>query len=188
MTTYNSNLVKKKGRMRGTESGQRFEVMGRVFIPTGTVLAIGDLLLGVPVGENQRVKEVTLMVVGDLNSAAGSVGSFQILGRDGNAAVVYRKGPFGADSSYTFTSPATNATAYHAAETLVGYIRTEITGSTAKLAGPVNIGVRITTGATTAADTEVFIGVVFDGETSTVDVPGSAAPSGSDNSYLLTES
>lgn len=187
MATYESNLVKKLTRHRGLYSGQKYDVMGRIFIPDGTVLATNDLLLGVPVGENQRIKEVTLMVIGDLNSAAGSVGYFQILGRDGNPAKVYRAGPNGAPSDQTFTSPTTDDDAYHAAETLVGYIDTTITASTAKLAGPVNIGVKITTGATVAADTEVFIGVVFDGETSTVETVGTAAPSGDVNDYLLVK-
>lgn len=185
-TTYKSNLVKKGVLHRGELSGQPMELMGRIFIPNGTVLATNDVLLGVRVGENQRVKEVTLMVIGNLNSAQGSAGYFQVLGRDGNPMVVQRQGPRGPSSSI-FTSPATLATAYHAAEVMDGYIRTQVTAQTAKLAGPVDIGFKITTGATVAADTEVFIGVVLDGETSTTEVTGTAAPSGSVNDYLLTE-
>lgn len=184
MTVYNSNLVKKGMLHRGLYSGKPYEVMGLIKLPAGTVLTTADEFRGVPVGENQRIKEVTLMVIGDTDVAAGSVGYFQKLGRDGNPLVVERIGPFG-DSTTKFTSPATSAAAYHAAEQLDGYIRTQITGSVAKLAGPVDIGVAITTGATVGANTEFYIGVVFDGETSLNEVTGSAAPSGTDNDYLL---
>lgn len=178
-TTYESNLVAKKGRHRGLYSGKPNEVSGRIFLPAGTVLAANDLLLGVPVGENQIVKEVTVLVVGDTSTAAGSTGYFQILDSDGNPVSVKRNGPF-SESDQIFTSPATSDAAYAAAAQLDGYVRTALATPT-KLAGPVNIGVKITTGATVGADTEIFIGAVFDGETSTVTVDGG----NTDNSYLL---
>lgn len=165
MTTYNSGLVLKKMRHRGIYEGQPYEVSGRIFLPAGTVMTTADILLGVPVGENQRIKEVTVLTIGDLGGViAGSVGRFQILDSAGNPVVVQRRGPFGA-TSQNFTSPATSAAAYKAAGVLAGYIRTEVVNSAeTKLAGPVNIGVAITTGGTVTADTEVFIGCMFDGE------------------------
>lgn len=183
-TVYKSNLVKKLHRHRGIYSGQPYEVAGRIFLKAGTVLGVGDDLLGVPVGENQRVKEVTLLVIGDTSTAAGEIGYFQLLDKAGNPVKVQRRGPDAqAPASDTFTSPATSSAAYKAAGQLDGYVRQQVTGAAvAKLPGPVNIGVRITTGATVGADTEVFIGAVFDGETSTVETGGDPSV---DNSYLL---
>src|SRR5688572_4762171 len=157
MATYNSNLVAKKTRHRGIYSGKPYEVAGRIFLASGTVLAVGDILLGVPVGENQRIKEVTLMVIGDTGLAAGSTGYFQILDSAGDPVVVRRMGPFSEDE-LVFTSPATDDDAYRAAGQLDGYVRTQVTGAAVeKLAGPVNIGVIITTEGTLGEDTEIFI-------------------------------
>ena len=183
-TVYKSNLVKKLHRHRGIYSGQPYEVSGRIFLPSGTVLGVGDDLLGVPVGENQRIKEVTLLVIGDTSTAAGEIGYFQITDSDGNPVKVQRRGPdANAPAEDTYTSPTTDSDAFKAAGQLDGYVRQQVTGATVeKLAGPVNIGVRITTGATVGEDTEIFIGAVFDGETSTVETGGDSNP---DNSYLL---
>lgn len=183
MADIKSNLVKKLHRHRGIYSGKPYEVAGRIFLPAGTVLTTADVLLGVPVGENQRVKEVTVMAIGDTSTIAGSVGYFQMLDANGDPVVVYRRGPNSfAPAEDTFTSPASDPDAYAAAAQLDGYIRTEVTASIAKLPGPVNIGVAITTGGTIAADTELFIGVMFDGETSTVETGGDPF---ADNDYLL---
>ena len=171
MAEYRSNLVAKRMPHRGIYSGKPYEVAGRIFLPAGTVLAIGDVLKFVPIGENQRVKEVTTLAVGNIGAAAGSIGFHQILDSAGNPVKVERHGP----SKYvpaadTFTSPATNATAFAAAGALAGYKRTQVTGSVAKLAGPVHLSVTITTGATLAADTELFVGAMFDGETSAIEI------------------
>jgi hypothetical protein len=184
MATLTSNLVKKLHRHRGIYSGKPYEVAGRIFLPAGTVLALNDILLGVPVGENQRVKEVTILAIGDTSTVAGSIGYFQMLDKQGNPVKVQRIGPDAqAPASYTYTSPASDPDAYRAAGQLDGYMRTEVTGATVtKLPGPVNIGVQITTGGTIAADTELFIGVMFDGETSTVETGNDPFM---DQSYLL---
>ena len=171
MAEYRSNLVAKRMPHRGIYSGKPYEVAGRIFLPAGTVLAIGDVLKFVLIGENQRVKEVTTLAVGNIGAAAGSIGFHQILDSAGNPVKVERHGP----SKYvpaadTFTSPATNATAFAAAGALAGYKRTQVTGNVGKLAGPVHLSVTITTGATLAADTELFVGAMFDGETSTVEI------------------
>lgn len=165
MATYNSGLVLKKMRHRGIYAGQPYEVRGRIFLPAGTVMTTADILLGVPVGENQRILETTILTIGNLGGViAGSVGRFQILDSAGNPVVVQRRGPFGA-AAQNFTSPATSAAAYKAAGVLGGYIRTEnVNSADTKLTGPANIGVAITTGGTVTADTEVFIGVMMDGE------------------------
>jgi hypothetical protein len=181
---YKSNLVKKLHRHRGIYSGKPYEVAGRIFLPEGTVLTTADVLLGVPVGENQRVKEVTILAIGDTSTIAGSIGYFQLLDKAGNPVKVQRRGPNAyAPTEDTFTSPVSDPDAYRAAGQLDGYMRTEVTGATVtKLPGPVNIGVAITTGGTVAADTELFIGVMFDGETSTVETGNDPFM---DNSYLL---
>jgi hypothetical protein len=183
MATISSNLVKKKHRHRGIYSGKPYEVAGRVFLPAGTALAVGDILLGVPVGENQRVKEVTVLVVGDA-AGSGSVGYFQMLDGKGNPVKVQRRGPdVNAPESDTFVSPESDPDAFRAAGALTGYTRTQVTGDVGKLPGPVNVGVQITTAGTVEEDTEIFIGVVFDGETHPNEVSGGyPAP---DLSYLL---
>jgi hypothetical protein len=179
---YKSNLVKKLHRHRGIYSGKPYEVAGRVFLPNGTVLTTDDVLLGVPVGENQRVKEVYFTVIGDTSTIAGSMGYFQILDSAGNPVVVQRHGPDAqVPAGSNWPSPTSDPDAYKAAGQLDGYVRTAV-ATAGKLTGPVNIGIAITTGGTIAADTEIFIGVQFDGETSTVEVGGDVDV---DNSYLL---
>lgn len=181
MAIYTSNLVKKETRHRGLYSGKPYEVEGRIFLPSGTVLTTADDLLFVPVGENQIIKRVWLTVNGDTSTAAGSIGRFQILDEAGNPVVVERKGPDG-EADTKFTSPATDDDLYRAAGQLDGHTET-IIAVVEKLAGPVNVGIAITTGATVGADTEMFLGVEFAGETSTVETPGDAA--NADNDYLL---
>lgn len=184
MATFNSNLIKKLHRHRGIYSGKPYEVAGRLLIPEGTVLAIGDILLGVPVGENQIVKEVTVTGIGSAGTLAGSVGHFQMLDKNGDPVKVQRRGPNAyAPASDTFTSPTSDPDAYAAAAVLEGYARTQaIDANVARMPGPSNIGIVITTGETLAADFELFIGVQFDGETSTVETGGDPFM---DNSYLL---
>lgn len=180
MATYNSNLVQKKMRHRGLYSGKDYDVAGRIFLANGTVLGVGDDLLFVPVGENQSIERIDLTVFGDTSTIAGEIGRFQILDAAGQPVVVERRGPFG-ESADDYTSPATDSDLYRAAGQLDGYTETVIAAA-AKLAGPVNVGIRITTGGTIGADTEMFLGVYFKGETSEAD-----ALSGrdGDNDYLL---
>ena len=185
MAIFTSNLVKKLHRHRGIYSGKDYDVAGRIFLPAGTVLSNSpaDDLLFVPVGENQAIEKVTLLVLGDTSTIAGSIGTFQMLDSQGNPVVVRRRGP----SSYvpagnTFTSPATVANSLRTAGQLDGYTETIIAAPT-KLTGPTNVGIRITTGGTIAADTEMFLAVYFNGETSTKEVTG-GYPAG-DLSYLL---
>lgn len=168
MSLYKSNLVIKKNRHRGIYEGQDYDVAGRVFLADGTVLTTSDDLLMVPVGENQVIHKISLLVLGDTSTIAGSIGTFQILDSAGDPVVVERLGPSGPASS-KFTSPATSAASLRAAGQLDGYTET-ILATPTKLAGPTNVGIRITTGGTVAADTEVFVTVYFKGETSEVEV------------------
>lgn len=181
MTDYLSNLVKKKNRHRGIYTGTPYQVAGRIFLPSGTALTTSDDLLFVPVGENQMIKRVTLQVNGDTSTIAGSIGRFQILDANGDPVRVDRNGPNSLVASTQYTSPATSDALYRAAGQLDGYTET-IIAAVEKLAGPVNVGIRITTGGTIAADTEILLGVEFDGETSTVLLEGDPDP---DNGYLL---
>lgn len=182
MAILESNLVRRRMRHRGLYEGQDYDVAGRIFLPDDTVLTTGDDLLFVPVGENQVIHKVTLTVVGDTSTIAGSIGRFQIVDSAGNPVEVERIGPFG-EEDYNFVSPATSAALYRAAGQLDGYTET-IIATPEKLAGPVNVGIRITTGGTLAADTEMFLAVYFKGETSTREVSGWNG----DNSYLLDPS
>ena len=186
MATFESNLVKKRHRHRGIYSGKPYEVAGRILLPAGTALASGDILLAVPVGENQRVKEVTVLGVGDAGAAAGTVGYFQMEDAQGNPVVVRRRGPDRfAPADAEFISPESDPDAFAAAAALNGYRRVQVTGNVDKLAGPVNVGVEITTAGTVAEDTEIFIGVMFDGETHPQDGQGRTDYLGTGNDYLL---
>lgn len=168
MALYKSNLVTKKGRHRGLYEGTPKIVSGRLFLASGTALTTSDDLLMVPIGENLAIKEIRLLVLGDTSTIAGSIGTFQILDRNDDPVVVQRLGPLGPASSM-FTSPATSAASLRAAGQLDGYTETVI-ATPAKLAGPTNVGIRITTGGTIAADTEIFLEVEFEGETGTNEV------------------
>ena len=179
MAIINSNLMARRTRHRGIYEGQDYDVAGRIFLADDTVLTTADDLLFVPVGENQIIHKVTLTVVCDTSTIAGSIGRFQMLDKAGNPVVVQRLGPFG-DSDDDYTSPATSAALYRAAGQLDGYTET-IIATPEKLAGPVNVGIRITTGGTIAADTELFLAVYFKGETSEFAVNGD----NTDPSYLL---
>lgn len=180
MATISSNLVAKGTRHRGIYEGQDYDVAGRIFLASGTALTTADDLLFVPVGENQVIQKVSLMVLGDTSTIAGSIGYFQMLDSAGNPVIVERNGPNG-EAASKFTSPATDDDAYLAAGQLDGYTET-IIATPVKLAGPVNVGIAITTGGTIAADTEMFLAVYFKGETSTSMVTD---PFGYSNDYLL---
>ncbi len=182
--TYYSNLAKKKARHRGLYEGKPNEVSGRIFLPAGTVLGVGDKLLFAPMGENQAPKRVHLLVIGDTSTAAGEIGRDRILDKAGNPVVVQRKGPGGAAGTQ-YTSPATSTAAYRAAGQLDGYTET-VLATPAKLAGPAMLSLTITTGATVGADTEIFLGAVFDGETSTQSALF-VEDQNQDNGYLIGE-
>lgn len=179
MTIYKSNLAHKRTRHRGIYEGQDYDVAGRVKLLAGQALTTADDLLFVPVGENQVIHKISLLVLGDTSTIAGSIGTFQILDGAGNPVVVERIGPNGAAAT-KFTSPATSAASLRAAGQLDGYTET-VLATPAKLAGPTNVGIRITTGGTVAADTEVFLAVYFKGETGTDEVSGDQT----DPAYLL---
>lgn len=182
MAEYRSNLVAKRMKHRGIYSGKPYEVAGRIFLPAGTVLAANDVLRFVPIGENQRVKEVTVLTIGTAGSAAGRVGYHQILGRDGQPLKVQRNGnSVYAPTASTFTSPETDDDAFAAAAALAGYRRVQVTAAMPKLAGPVDLSLTVTTGQTLATDLEIFVGAMFDGETSVTEI----ADPYIDNSYLL---
>lgn len=180
MADLKSNLYTKNARHRAIYEGQEYDVVGRIFLPSGTVLTAGDRLLALPLGENQVVTKVKVYAVGATGAAAVSLGYFQQLDREGNPAVVERHGPL--EASGKFTSPASNTTAFAAAAVL-STARQVVVTPTAKLTGPVIMGAAVTTGATLANDVELFIGATIDGEQNPdtlVDPFGD-----DDNSYLL---
>lgn len=180
MAELKSNLFTKRARHRAIYEGQEYDVVGRIFLPSGTVLTVGDKLLAVPLGENQVVTKVKAYAVGATGAAAVSLGYFQQLDRDGNPAVVERHGPLEASGKYT--SPADDGDAFAAAAVL-STARQVVVTPTTKLAGPVIMGALVTTGATLTEDVELFIGATVDGEQAPetlVDPYGDG-----DNSYLL---
>lgn len=183
MAIYKSNLVHKKTRNRSLYAGKDETRSGRIFLPNGTALTTADSLLFVPTGENQVIKKITLLVVGDTSTIAGSIGRFQMVDSAGNPVKVQRLGPFG-DAAYTFTSPATSDALYKSAGQLDGYTET-IIATPEKLAGPVNVGIKITTGGTIAADTEMYLGVTLAGETSPNEVSADYIQSYWGNEYLI---
>lgn len=180
MATFESNLMDKVTRHRGIYEGQEYDVVGRIFLPAGTVLAVGDKLLAMPIGENQVVTKVKAYAVGATGALAVSLGYDQMLDADGQPVKVERRGPLGPTGG-TFTSPATNATAY-AAGAVLSTARQVVVPTASKLAGPVNMSGTVTAGATLAADVEIFIGATIDGESSTTQVTN---PYGHSNDYLL---
>lgn len=182
MAILQSNLVKKQHRHRGIYSGKPYEVAGVIVLPSGTVLATGDDLLAVPVGENQRINKITVTTIGASGALAGSLGYFQITDPDGEPTEVQRIGPRG-DADTIFVSPASDPDAYRAAGSLANRAVVEVTSQQPKLPGPVYIGARVTTGATLAEDVEIHIGVEFDGETNPRETAGDTYYA--NQSYLL---
>ena len=180
---FTSNLIKKRHRHRGIYSGKDYDVAGRIFLPSGTTIASGDDLLFVPVGENQIITKVTITNTG--TSITGSVGIFQMLDSQGNPVVVERNGPSQyAPDDGNFESPATNATYLAAAGARAGYVELLTPADNVeKLAGPVNVGMRLTAAFTAAEDTELFLAVYFDGETSMREA--GAGYASRNNDYLL---
>ena len=183
MAILKSNLVLKKTRNRGLYAGKDETRSGRIFLANGTALTTDDTLLFVPMGENLVIKKVTLLVVGDTSTIAGSIGRFQMVDGAGNPVRVERLGPMG-EAEYVYESPATDDDLYRAAGQLDGYTET-IIATPEKLAGPANVGIKITTGGTIAADTEIFLGVMFAGETSPNEVNADYLQSYADNGYLI---
>ena len=180
MAELKSNLYAKRARHRAIYEGQEYDVVGRIFLPAGTVLTIGDKLLALPLGENQVVTKVKAYAVGATGAAAVSLGYFQALDRNGDPAVVERRGPLSDEGK--FTSPADNATAFAPAAVL-STARQVVVTPTSKLAGPVIMGAAVTTGATLAGDVEIFIGATIDGEQNPDTL---VEPFGDDdNTYLL---
>lgn len=168
MPTTNSNLVTRRTRNRATHEGVEYKISGRILVPNGTVVTTSNDFLFVPVGENQVIKKVTLLVLGDSSTIAGSIGTFQQLDNAGAVVVIERKGPNG-ETSTKYTSPATSAAALRAAGQLDGYTET-VLATPARLAGPTNVGIRITTGGTFAAETEMILEVTLVGDHGTIDV------------------
>lgn len=180
MANFNSDLVNKRVRHRGLYGGMNYRPAGTIFLPSGTALTTNDDLLFVPVGENMSIERVELLVIGDTSTIAGSIGYFQMLDANGNPVVVQTRGPE-AGSAYDYTSPASDDDAFRAAGQLDGYTET-VLATPLKLAGPVNVGISITTAGTIAADTEMRLTVVMDGRVSPDSVSGGYS---ADNDYLL---
>lgn len=183
MSIYKSNLKNKKTQNRSLYAGKDETRSARIFLKAGTVLTTSDDLLFIPLGENQVIKKVTLLVVGDTSTIAGSIGRFQQLDGAGQPVKVERRGPFG-EAGDTFTSPATVANAYKTAGQLDGYTET-VQATPIKEVGPIDVGIRITTGGTIAADTELFLGVTVAGEDSTREVNADYIQSYWGNEYLI---
>lgn len=162
MATFKSNLIKKKHIHRSIYDGKEYTATGILRFPAAGTLALNDVLLAVPVGENQLIKRVEVSSFG-VTTAEASIGYVQKLGRDGNPLVVRRKGPSAyAPNDETFVSPATSASALGAAAVLS--TPREVFPAASKLAGPVDVALTITTAGTVAAGAEVHVTVFIEGE------------------------
>lgn len=181
MATRNSNLVEKKTRHRAMEAGKPHTVTGHMFFEAGDVLATNDVLRMVPIGENQAILSVSVLAIGDTSTMAGSVGRFQILDSAGDPVIVERRGPSG-EAATKYTSPATDGDLYAASAQLDGYAISN-QATPAKLAGPADVGILITTGATFGADTDLFVSVTIQGE---IPTEGEQVDGGNgDHGYLI---
>lgn len=168
MAIFNSKQVSKNQTHRGIYSGQEYDVEAVIRLKAGTVLATGDQLLALPVGENQVVTKVRAYAVGATGAAAVSLGYFQRKNADGSTYQVERYGPL-ADGKGVFVSPATDADAF-AAGAVLSTNRQVVVPAAKKLAGPVYFGAEVTAGATLAADVEVHLGLTLVGELSDMEV------------------
>lgn len=152
---------------RGGTQGQEFEVTGVINIKAGTLLTDGDFLKFFRIGENVRVLELEISSDGDLDDGTsalrGQLGYFQALNPAGTALIVDNK------TGTTYTSPA-DSTAHFvdaADAKLVAVLSAGpgsarwTTGDTTAgnnfdnidvdgYAGPVDIGIEITTTANSA--------------------------------------
>ncbi len=181
MATFSSNLVAKQTRHRGIYSGQQYDVTGRIILAEGTVLATNDILLFVPIGENQRINKVKSYIIGSLPTATATIGYAQILGADGQPVQVDRLGPLG-DADSKFISPASDLDAY-ATAAVFSTAREVVVPGGGKLPGPVYLAAQVATGGTVGAGgVEIHVGAFFDGETSLRDVTD---PYGYSNGYLI---
>ncbi len=157
MATYKSKLTI---RNRGIYEGQPQTVGGVIKLRAGTVLAAGDVLEFGEIGENQKVQSVAASGIGT-GATTVSIGSGQLLGKDGTPLTVYRKGK--AATGNAFTSPATNNTAFASAAILTT-ARSVVNTDASKLAGPVKLIAVVGTGATLASDAEIYVSATVIGE------------------------
>lgn len=169
MATFKSDLLTGKVPhvYRGARQGQSFEVTGVVKIPAGTLLTDGDLIKFFRIGENVRVIELELTSDGDLDDGSstlrGQLGYFQALNTAGTALIVDNK----TGTTYTSPADATDHFVDAADAKLVAVLSAGpdsarwIDGDTTAgnnfdnsdmdgYAGPVDIGIEITTTANSA--------------------------------------
>jgi hypothetical protein len=169
MATFKSDLMTGQVPMifRGGAQGQPIDVTAVVKIPAGTLLTDGDFIKFLRVGQNVRVLELELSSDGDLDDGTsalrGQLGYFQALNTAGTALIVDDK------TGTTYTSPADAtdhfvdaadaklvavlsagpASAFwHTGNTTAGnnFDNVDVDG----YAGPVDIGIEITTTANSA--------------------------------------
>lgn len=159
---------------RPARQGQPLDVTGVIKIPAGTVLTDGDFLKFFRIGQNVRVLELELTSDGDLDDGTsalrGQLGYFQALNVAGTALVVDNK------TGTTYTSPADSTAHFvdaadaklvavlsagpgsafwHAGDTTAGnnFDNIDVDG----YAGPVDIGIEITTTANSAPAADQYL-------------------------------
>lgn len=183
MAIYNSQLIEKRHRHRGIYDGKEYTVSGVIYLPSGTVLTTDDVFKIAPVGENQVVTQTWAYAVGATGALAVSLGYFQQLDANGDPVVIYRRGPSAyVPSGNNFTSPTSDPDAFAPAAVL-STARKVVDTAVEKLAGPVDFGAAVTTGATLAADVELHFGAVIIGEHNPNQVTGGYP--GRNPDYLL---
>ncbi len=152
---------------RGAVQGNPFDVTAVIKVAAGRLLTDGDFLKFMRIGENVRVLELELSSDGDLDDGTsalrGQLGYFQALNPAGTALVVDNK------TGTTYTSPASatdhfvdaadaklvavlsagpGSAQWHTGDTTAGnnFDNIDVDG----YAGPVDIGIEITTTANSA--------------------------------------
>lgn len=159
---------------RGEYQGLPFDLTAVVKIPAGTILADNDVIKFARIGQNVRVLELELSSDGDLDDGTstlrGQLGYFQSLNPAGTALIVDNK------TGTTYTSPATAsdhfvdaadtklvavlsagpASAFwHTGDSTAGnnFDNVDVDG----YAGPVDIGIEITTSANSAPAADQYL-------------------------------
>lgn len=63
MANFDTNLVAKKLRHRGTHAGQFYSATGVLRVTAGTSIATSDLIRAVPLGENVRPTKIVIVAI-----------------------------------------------------------------------------------------------------------------------------
>ncbi len=172
MANYASDLMTYKVPFRGAEAGQEFQVTGVVKIPSGKKLLAGDTIKFARLGQGVSVTAIRISTDADLDNdvspaLAGQLGYFRAYAADGTTTLTVDD-----KTGTTYTSPA-DSTAYFVAAGSLGVLQApgvshyvagqsgldnELANFDADgFAGPVDVGIEITTSAAGASAATTYI-------------------------------